>query len=105
MLKTPVREIACRCGCGQMHIVDADNEFVAVAREDVYTGTEIVRRCNAHSKLLEACKTWLEAVQNSLSLRLALTGLPEGAGPVLVEMLQEAIALAEGEGSDTAQSA
>jgi len=45
--------------------------------------------------LLEACKLWLEAIQNSLGLRLALTNLPEGAGPVLVEILQEAIAAAE----------
>ena len=58
---------------------------------------EIVRACNAHDALLAACKFWLGAVQNSLALRLALTGLPEGAGPALVEMLQEAIAAAEGE--------
>ena len=52
---------------------------------------------DAAPALLAACKFWLGAVQNSLALRLALTGLPEGAGPALVEMLQEAIAAAEGE--------
>ena len=57
----------------------------------------IVRACNSHDALLEAYKFWLEAVQNSLALRLALTELPEKAGPVLVEMLQDAIAAAEGE--------
>lgn len=51
----------------------------------------------AAPNLLEACKFWLGAVQNSLALRLALADLPEGAGPALVEMLQDAIEKAEGE--------
>jgi hypothetical protein len=47
--------------------------------------------------LLDACKLWLTAVQESMSLRLALIDLPEGAGPALVEIFQEAVAKAEGQ--------
>jgi len=76
---------------------------------EISGGYEIVmeaqKRCNAYESVVaqrdvavDVCKTWLEAVQNSLSLRLTLTGLPEGAGPVLVEILQEAI----GKGEETA---
>lgn len=49
--------------------------------------------------LYGVCKLWLGAVQNSLALRLALADLPEGAGPALIEMLQEGIAMADGETS------
>ena len=59
-----------------------------------------LERCLLHDSapnLLQVCQFWLGAVQNSLALRLALTSLPEGAGPALIEMLQEAIEKAEGE--------
>ena len=46
--------------------------------------------------MYEVLEFWLGAVQNSLALRLALTSLPEGAGPALIEMLQDAIEKAEG---------
>ena len=106
MLKVPLRVVP---WVFYSTVLDAGDERVASTQGTSYmdheqVAQEMVQAVNAHAALLETCKTWLEAVQNSMSLRLVLAGLPEGAGPVLVEMLQEAIALAEGEGSDTAQS-
>jgi len=78
-------------------IMDAEEKRFAIiyGPGGIKFAAEIVQACNAYPDLLEACKFWLGAVQNSLALRLALTGLPEGAGPALVEMLQDAIAQAE----------
>jgi hypothetical protein len=55
---------------------------------------------DAAPEMLDVLKFWLGAVQNSLALRLALTGLPENAGPALVEMLDQVIAKAEPEEGD-----
>ena len=73
--------------------------------QDYYGGFVICESVYAKNKPLikaapemyEVLKFWLGAVQNSLALRLALTSLPEGAGPALIEMLQAAIEKAEGE--------
>jgi len=56
------------------------------------------RRVN--EALFQTCELWLGAIQNSMSLRLALAGLPEGAGAVLVELLQDALDRARGEADD-----
>lgn len=71
------------------HDIDEKQE-----REETQT---IAQLFAAAPEMLDVLKIWLGAVQNSLALRLALTDLPEGAGPALVEMLQEAIEKAEGE--------
>jgi len=84
---------------GRGSLFDADNEMVIIGI-DSEQGQEIARRVNAHDALVEACEFWLGAVQNSLGLRLALTELPEGAGPILVDMLQDALALVRGEADD-----
>lgn len=79
---------------GRGSLFDADNEMVIVGI-DSERGQEIARRVNAYDALIEVCELWLGAVQNSLGLRLALTELPEGAGPVLVERLQDALSLTQ----------
>jgi hypothetical protein len=65
-----------------------------------YDAAANARLIAAAPEMLDALKFWLGAVQNSLALRLALTGLPENAGPALVEMLDQAIAKAEPEEGD-----
>ena len=79
-IRTPNWDVATWTGrCGPIR-KEADAHLIAAAPE-----------------MYEVLEFWLGAVQNSLALRLALTSLPEGAGPALIEMLQEAIEKAEGE--------
>ena len=83
-------------------IISTNPDAMADAGMEVkyYGGAVIAESISAQNKpllkaapdLLATCEFWLGAVQNSLGLRLALTSLPEGAGPALVEMLQDAIA-------------
>ena len=85
-----------------IEIIDSDgNEALIVPTDAIGYAYELSARVvlalNSYDALLSACEFWLGAVQNSLGLRLALTSLPEGAGPALVEMLQEAITQAKGE--------
>jgi len=82
-----------RVGGGPFAIVPEQEDQQDIANE-------IEAALNAHDALVEACEFWLGAVQNSLGLRLALTELPEGAGPILVDMLQDALALVRGEADD-----
>jgi len=102
MLKTPLKVIH---WVGYSIVLDAENLQVATMNGDGHEeqAQEMVQRCNAHHKLLEACKeahdllddrtdTYPEPCEDVAMLSTMLT-------------LEQAIALVEGESSGTAQPA
>jgi len=108
MLKTPLKALD---WVFYSVILDADNHQVVstVSTEQVIEhhaeiAAEIVQRCNAHDKLLEVLDAAHEYLTdhaanmdvngNSINAELAL----------LLVQLEQALALAEGESSDTSQS-
>ena len=104
MLKVPLRVVP---WVFYSTVLDAEGERVASTQGTSYmdheqVAQEMVQAVNLRDEQTNVLRAWLEAVQNSMSLRLALAGLPEGAGPVLVEMLQDVLALAKAEGESEA---